>query len=83
MPGRVGAALYKGSPALGKFYIVTDGATHTHSEGYGIFWEEIDKPITALGFTSLWSKFKLNVRRCRSLSRTADVLVHTRFSFTS
>lgn len=38
-------ALYPGSPALGKFYIVTDGDTHTFSEGYGHFWEEVDKAI--------------------------------------
>mmetsp|Transcript_27980 Transcript_27980/g.78255 ORF Transcript_27980/g.78255 Transcript_27980/m.78255 type:complete len:406 (+) Transcript_27980:70-1287(+) len=52
-------ALYKGSPALGKFYIVTDGSTHTYPEGYGLFWEEIDKPITAMGFDSLWGKVML------------------------
>lgn len=52
-------ALYKGSPALGKFYIVTDGDTHTHKEGYGFFWEELDKAIIGMGFDSIWSKFKL------------------------
>ena len=36
-------ALYPGSPALGKFYIVTDGDTHPHSEGYAVFWEELDR----------------------------------------
>ena len=42
-------ALKKGSPALGKFYVVTDGDTHTHSEGYGYFWDEIDKSIVSMG----------------------------------
>ena len=54
-------ALHKGSPALGKFYIVTDGDTHTQPEGYGYFWKEIDKAVIDLGFTSIWSKFKLPV----------------------
>jgi nucleoside-diphosphate-sugar epimerase len=48
---------YKGSPALGKFYIITDGDTHTHPEGYALFWEEIDKAIVGVGFPSLWEKF--------------------------
>jgi len=51
-------ALYKGSPALGKFYIVTDGDTHTQSEGYGYFWEEIDILVMMMGFQSLWGKIK-------------------------
>ncbi|CAM9257829.1 unnamed protein product [Choristocarpus tenellus] len=45
-------ALYKGSPALGKFYIVTDG-------GWQYFWKVIDAAGMALGFASLFSKFKL------------------------
>lgn len=45
-------ALYEGSPALGKFYIVTDGP--------GVqFWRVLDQAVVAMGFTSLWSKFKL------------------------
>lgn len=52
-------ALYSGSPALGKFYIVTDGDTHSQKEGYGYFWVELDKIVVQLGFTSLFSKFKL------------------------
>ncbi len=35
-------ALYPSSPALGKFYIVTDMETHTHSEGYAYFYEEVN-----------------------------------------
>lgn len=52
-------ALYKGSPALGKFYIVTDGSTHTQPEGYGYFWKEIEKAVVSIGFASLWAKAKL------------------------
>eukprot|EP00039_Didymoeca_costata_P000174 m.44461 g.44461 ORF g.44461 m.44461 type:complete len:397 (+) comp10096_c0_seq3:23-1213(+) len=52
-------ALYKGSPALGKFYIVTDGDTHSHADGYGYFWKEMDKAIVGIGFASLWEKAKL------------------------
>jgi len=47
-----GEALYEGSPALGKFYIVTDGP--------GIkFWHVLDEAVIAMGFTSLFSKMKL------------------------
>lgn len=31
--------LYEGSPALGKFYIITDAHTHPYKEGYLYFWE--------------------------------------------
>eukprot|EP00656_Telonema_subtile_P025725 TRINITY_DN2775_c0_g1_i2.p2 TRINITY_DN2775_c0_g1~~TRINITY_DN2775_c0_g1_i2.p2 ORF type:complete len:397 (-),score=103.68 TRINITY_DN2775_c0_g1_i2:305-1495(-) len=52
-------ALYPGSPALGKFYIVTDGDTHPHKEGYSEFWVDLDRAIVGMGFTSIWSKYKL------------------------
>ncbi|CAM9163130.1 unnamed protein product [Discosporangium mesarthrocarpum] len=45
-------ALFKDSPALGKFYIVTDG-------GYQYFWRMIDAAGMAMGFASLFSKMKL------------------------
>lgn len=45
-------ALYPGSPALGKFYIVTDGPAVK-------FWRVLDQAIVAMGFTSLWTKFHL------------------------
>ena len=45
-------ALYEGSCALGKFYIITDGP--------GVkFWKVVDEAIVAMGFVSIWSKFKL------------------------
>jgi nucleoside-diphosphate-sugar epimerase len=45
-------ALYAGSPALGKFYIVTDGKPQ-------VFWQVLDEAVVAMGFTSLWSKMHL------------------------
>jgi len=53
-------ALYKESPALGKFYIVTDADTHPHPEGYIEFWKEVDIPIQRMGFQSIWDKWKLS-----------------------
>jgi nucleoside-diphosphate-sugar epimerase len=52
-------ALYPGSPALGKFYIVTDGRTHDDPRGCCEFWRSLDEAIVYMGFTSIWSKFKL------------------------
>lgn len=45
-------ALYPGSPALGKFYIITDGPPIQ-------FWKVLDQAAVAMGFVSLWSKFHL------------------------
>ena len=45
-------ALYPKSPALGRYYVVTDGP--------GLkFWKVLDEAVIAMGFTSLWSKFHL------------------------
>jgi len=51
--------LYPGSPALSKFYICTDGDTHSYKEGYVIFWDEIDKIAVGVGFPSIKDKFHL------------------------
>ncbi|CAM9764477.1 unnamed protein product, partial [Phaeothamnion confervicola] len=45
-------ALYKGSPALGQFYIVTDG-------DFQLFWRVLDQAAVSMGFASMWTKFKL------------------------
>ena len=45
-------ALYPGSPALGKYYVVTDGAPLK-------FWKVLDEAVIAMGFVSLWKKFHL------------------------
>uniref|UniRef100_A0A7S3V093 3-beta hydroxysteroid dehydrogenase/isomerase domain-containing protein n=1 Tax=Aplanochytrium stocchinoi TaxID=215587 RepID=A0A7S3V093_9STRA len=51
--------MFPGSKVLGKFYIVTDGATHTHKEGYGYFWKEVDLMCRYVGFDPIWEKIKL------------------------
>lgn len=48
--------LYKGSPVLGKFYIVTDGDTHPEPAAYCIFWKELDKAVIGMGFPSIQKK---------------------------
>jgi len=45
-------ALYPKSPALGKYYVITDGPPI-------LFWKVLDEAIIAMGFASLWSKMKL------------------------
>ena len=52
-------ALTKGSNVLGSFYIVTDGATHPHPEGYLYFWDVIEHAATAMGFASIQAKAHL------------------------
>ncbi|EED93373.1 predicted protein [Thalassiosira pseudonana CCMP1335] len=52
-------ALYPNSPALGKFYIVTDGTTHPLGNQYLIFWKELDEAVVGMGIPSLWSKAHL------------------------
>jgi nucleoside-diphosphate-sugar epimerase len=47
-------ALYEGSPALGKFYVITD-------DGYTYFWKILDEAIITMGFTSLWKKTKIPI----------------------
>lgn len=48
--------LFKGSPVLGKFYIVTDGDTHPEPAAYCIFWKELDKAVVGMGFPSILKK---------------------------
>lgn len=52
-------ALYPDSPALGQFYIVTDGKTHPNGEQYLNFWKVLDEAVKGMGFTSLWDKAHL------------------------
>ncbi len=67
-------ALYKGSPALGKFYIVTDGATHPFPQGYLYMWEAIDQAGVAMGFDSIWQKYKLPVWLLMPLAYVCDAV---------
>jgi len=67
-------ALYKGSPALGQFYIVTDGATHPRPEGCCLFWEEVNKFVVGCGFTSLFDKFHLPVGLIMCVAYACNVI---------
>ena len=49
-------ALYPNSPALGKFYIVTDGDTHPYKEGYAYLWELINETGKYMGFPEIKDK---------------------------
>lgn len=51
--------LFKGSPALAKFYIATDGNTHPEPKAYCVFWKEVDKAVVGMGFRSMYTKFHL------------------------
>lgn len=54
-------ALYEGSPALGKFYVVTD-------DGALFFWDVLDEAVVHMGFTSLKSKLHLPIWLMMSLA---------------
>jgi nucleoside-diphosphate-sugar epimerase len=45
-------ALYPGSPALGKFYVITDGV-------YVKIWHALDTAVTTLGFPSILAKVRV------------------------
>jgi nucleoside-diphosphate-sugar epimerase len=60
-------ALYKGSPALGKFYIVTDG-------GKKKFWHILDDAMVQLGCTSLFTKTKLPIWLMMTVAYICNVL---------
>lgn len=67
-------ALYAGSPACGKFYIVTDGDTHPFPEGFLHFWEVIDEAGTAMGFASIWQKMHLPIWLLWSLATVSELV---------
>ena len=67
-------ALYKGSPALGKFYIVTDGATHPHAEGYLYFWDVLEQAALAMGFASVKARTKLPMWLLLILATICEVI---------
>ncbi len=50
-------ALYPNSPALGKFYIVTDGVTHPSKEGWSYLWEQINEAGKEMGFPEIKNKY--------------------------
>lgn len=67
-------ALFKGSPALGGFYIVTDGDTHPVKEGYLNFWDVMDEATVAMGFASLKSKTHLPMWLLWALAYICEVI---------
>jgi nucleoside-diphosphate-sugar epimerase len=67
-------ALRKDGPALGRFYIVTDGKTHPDGEQYLLFWRELDVAVRAMGFVSLWDKAKLPRGLLMCLACVCEVL---------
>ncbi|CCW71228.1 unnamed protein product [Phytomonas sp. Hart1] len=74
--------LYKGSPILGKFYIVTDGSTHPEPGAYCIFWKEIDKAIVKMNFPSIQKKIHYPFWALYLSALIAEVLgrlMHTTF----
>jgi nucleoside-diphosphate-sugar epimerase len=52
-------ALSKGGRACGQFYIVTDGDTHPHAEGYANFYDCIHEAALAMGFDDFKQKAAL------------------------
>ena len=67
-------SLYKRSPAAGKFYIVTDGDTHPDPRGFLLFWPTIESAVVAMGFKSLYSKFKLPYYLLLVLAHICDII---------
>lgn len=60
-------ALYAGSPALAKFYIVTDGKDVK-------FWDFINQAIVAMGFVDLTTKLHLPVWLLYGVAYVANIL---------
>jgi nucleoside-diphosphate-sugar epimerase len=61
------ALLVKDSPALGKFYIITDDYPV-------VFWDFINEAVVCMGFTDLQSKFRLPVWFMYLVATIANVL---------
>jgi len=59
--------LFKGSPVLGKFYVVTDPEPV-------LFWEFVNQAVVAMGFTDLYTKFHLPVWLLYGFAYLANVL---------
>ena len=60
-------ALKEGSPALGKFYIVTDGPEQ-------LFWGILNTAIISMGFSDLFKKFHLPVWFLMGLAYICNVI---------
>lgn len=51
--------LYKGSPVLGQFYIITDADTHPNPQGYALFYDVFDEAVQGMGFPSIKAKWSI------------------------
>ena len=68
------AALHEGSPALGQFYIVTDGRTHP-TEEYGLFWKVLNDACAALGHADFYeAKYGVPLWLMAFIAQVADML---------
>jgi len=67
-------ALKPGSKALGGFYIVTDGDTHPHREGFLYFWDVMEEAGAAMGFPSVKAKFHLPYYFMMALGYVCEVI---------
>ena len=56
----------KGSPALGRFYIVTDDKPQK-------FWHVLNEAIVAMGFVDIFTKFKLPRSLMMTLGHLCDL----------
>jgi len=52
-------ALYPKSPALGKFYIVTDAETHPNPDGSANMWDLFEEAVVGMGFPSIKAKWSV------------------------
>jgi nucleoside-diphosphate-sugar epimerase len=62
------------APCAGRFYIVTDGATHPDPRGCTNFWETIDGAALAMGFASITAKAHLPLWLLWPLAYIAELL---------
>ncbi|KAL1507043.1 hypothetical protein AB1Y20_007905 [Prymnesium parvum] len=67
-------ALKPGSPALGKFYIVTDAQTHPHPEGYLYFWDVLEQASLAMGFASIKARTRLPLWLLKILAYICELI---------
>lgn len=62
------------APAAGKFYIVTDGASHPDPRGCANFWDAMDEAGRAMGFASIRAKAHLPLWLLWPLAYLAEAL---------
>lgn len=68
-----GRALYRGSPALGQFYVVTDAETHPDPRGFALFWDVLDSATDVFGFSRIKSRTALPTWLIWTLATLCDL----------